>query len=67
MDVFKIEIIESVTVLILYLVVRFVITKTIEKVAFKYSHQKPRIKIVKRFSMFYYYSLLQEFCYLYGE
>ncbi len=48
MDVFKIEIIESVTVLILYLVVRFVITKTIEKVAFKYSHQKPRIKIVKK-------------------
>lgn len=48
MEVFKIEIIESVAVLVSFLVLRFVIIKTIKKVAVKFSYQNPRVKIIKK-------------------
>jgi small-conductance mechanosensitive channel len=48
MEEYKIEIIESVAVLVSFILVRLSIRKTIDKVAVKFSYQKPRVKIVKK-------------------
>lgn len=48
MEVYKIQIIESVAVLVSFIVLKFAITKTIDKAAVKFSYQKPRVKIVKK-------------------
>jgi small-conductance mechanosensitive channel len=45
---FKIEIIESTVVLISFIVIKVALTKTLEKVAEKFSYQKPRVKIFKK-------------------
>lgn len=48
MEDYKIEIIESVAVFVSFLVLKFAINTTVEKVAIKFSYQKPRVKMVKK-------------------
>lgn len=48
MEQYNIQIIETLAVLVSFFLIRFTITKTIEKVASKFSYQKPRVKIVKK-------------------
>jgi len=48
MEEYNIKIIESVAVLVSFLLLRIVIAKTVEKVAVKFSYQKPRVKIIKK-------------------
>ncbi|GAB1446349.1 MAG: mechanosensitive ion channel family protein [Cyclobacteriaceae bacterium] len=49
MEEYRIEIIESVVILFLYLAVRFVLNKAVEKVTLKFTHQRARTKIIKKF------------------
>jgi len=53
MEEFEFEMIESLAVLASFLIMKFVITKTIEKVALKFSYQKPRVKIIKKIINFF--------------
>ncbi|MBP6312804.1 MAG: mechanosensitive ion channel [Flavobacteriales bacterium] len=48
MEEYKIEIIESIALIVSFLMLRFVLTRTIEKVALNFSYQKPRVKIIKK-------------------
>lgn len=48
MEQYNIQIIETLAVLVSFFLIRYTITKTIEKVASKFSYQKPRVKIVKK-------------------
>lgn len=48
MEQYKVEIIETLAVLVSFFLIRFTITKTIEKVASKFSYQKPRVKMIKK-------------------
>lgn len=50
MNEYEIKLIESVATLFAFLAIKFVITKTIDKVAVKFSYQKPRVKIIKKIS-----------------
>lgn len=49
MEEYRIEIIESVVILVSYLLARFALNKSIEKVTLKFTHQKARAKIIKKF------------------
>ncbi len=49
MEGYRIEMIESVVILFLYLAVRFVLNKAVEKVTLKFTHQRARTKIIKKF------------------
>ena len=48
MEQYNIQIIETLAVLVSFFLIRFTITKTIEKVASKFSYQKPRVKMIKK-------------------
>lgn len=48
MSEYQLEIIESVIVVLSYIVLRFLVTKTINKVAEKFDYQQPRVKIVRK-------------------
>lgn len=48
MEAYKLEIIESLVVLVSFFALRLVIIKMIEKVAVKFSYHKPRVKVVKK-------------------
>lgn len=48
MNIYKVEIIETVLILICFLVLRILIIKALDKVARNFSYQKPRVKIVKK-------------------
>lgn len=48
MEQYNIQIFETLAVLVSFLLIRYTITKTIEKVASKFSYQNPRVKIVKK-------------------
>lgn len=48
MEAYKIQIIETLVVIISYLVIKYAIAKAIEKVAASFLYQKPRIKITKK-------------------
>lgn len=48
MEQYKVEIIETLAVLVSFFLIRFTITKTIDKVASKFSYQKPRVKMIKK-------------------
>lgn len=48
MEAYKLEIIESLAVLVSFFALRLVIVKMIEKVAVKFSYHKPRVKVVKK-------------------
>lgn len=45
---YKVEIVESVIVLLSYLALRYTIQKAVEKVSIKYTHQKTRAKVFKK-------------------
>lgn len=49
MEEYRIEIIESVVILFSYLTARFALIKAVEKVTLKFTHQKARAKIIKKF------------------
>ena len=48
MEIFKIQIIETVVIIALFLLIKVVIAKTIGKAAVKYGYQKPRVTIIKK-------------------
>ncbi len=48
MEEYKIEIIESLAVLVSFFAIRLVVVKMIEKVALKFSYHKPRVKMIKK-------------------
>lgn len=50
---YQIQIIETVVVVLTYLVIRFAIDKAIEKVSIKFAYQKARAKIMKKFVHFF--------------
>lgn len=52
MEEYKLKIIESVIVLISYLVLRYLITKVVEKISMKFTYQKVRVKIIKKLIYF---------------
>ena len=48
MEEYNIRIIESVIVLLSYVIIRSAITKSIDKVAIRFAYQKQRVKIIKK-------------------
>jgi small-conductance mechanosensitive channel len=48
MEKYSLEVIESVVLILSFTVLKFIITKTIDRVAIKFTYQKPRVKIVKK-------------------
>lgn len=48
MEYYELKVIESISVLVLYLVLKFLIQKSTAKVATKFSYQRSRVKIVNR-------------------
>ncbi|SMO85859.1 Mechanosensitive ion channel [Saccharicrinis carchari] len=48
MDEYKIKLIQSVVVAVLFLLLKFLINKLIKKVSLKFEYHKPRIKIVSK-------------------
>ncbi len=53
MEAYKIELIESAVVLIAYVIIKLAITKSVDKVAIKFTYQKPRVKIIKKLINFF--------------
>lgn len=64
---YKIEIIESVVILISFLIARFALNKTVEKVTLKFTHQKARTKIIRKFvNSFLLFVALQFLLFVWG-
>lgn len=53
LEEYKIEIIESIVILFLYLIARFALNKAVEKVTLKFTHQQARAKIIRKFVNFF--------------
>ncbi len=67
MEEYRIEIIESVVILVSYLLARFALNKSIEKVTLKFTHQKARAKIIKKFvNSFLLFVVLQFLLFVWG-
>ena len=48
MEDYNVRIIESAVVLLSYVIIKLVLTKSIDKVAIKFAYQKQRVKIIKK-------------------
>jgi small-conductance mechanosensitive channel len=48
MEEYKIEIIETIAVIVSFFILRFTLNKTIDKVARKFIYQRPRVKVIKK-------------------
>lgn len=48
MEAYELEIIETVAILLFYLLLRFVLMKTVARFALKFGYQKPRIQLTKK-------------------
>ena len=67
MEEYKIEIIESIALIVSFLVLRFILTRTIDKVAANFSYQRSRVKIIKKIiNLFLFFVLCGILTFIWG-
>ncbi len=64
MDDYKIKLIQSVSVIILFLLLKFVINKLIKKVSIQFRYHKPRIKIISKLISLILFSIALGFLFI---
>lgn len=64
MDDYKIKLIQSAAVIILFLLLKFVINKLIKRVAIKFRYHKPRIKIISKLISLILFSIALGFLFI---